>query len=152
MIPRDLISPPPGVYSQKLHNLALCTWCHLVGGVEDLELVGKGLIPKPGSVLQSGFSQVLSLLCAAFSDSRTGLITSSEDDKGERRKKPSPLMFVRMQDADPDLHNPSACKLQRAVPQDSIWAHPGWLANHCLHQGYEHHCKANRLADAPYLE
>lgn len=150
MIPRDLVSPPPGVSSQKPRNLVLCTWCHLAGDV--VELVGKGLIPKPGAVLQSGLSQVLSLLCAAFPDSRMGLITSSADGEGERRKKPSPLMFVRMQDADPDLHNQSACKLQRAVPQDSIWAHPGWLANHCLHRGYEHHCKANRLADAPYLK
>lgn len=108
MIPRDLISPLPGVSSQKLDNLVSCTWCPLVCGVGDLELVGKGLIPKPGAVLQSGLSQVLSLICAAFADSRTGLITSSADDEGERRKKPSLLMFVRMQDADPDLHNQSA--------------------------------------------
>lgn len=102
--------------------------------------------------LDSQSRQVPSLLCAAFLDCRAGLITSSADDRAERTKKPSPLMFVRMQGADPDLHNQSACKLQRALPQDSIWAHLGWLANHCLHQDYEHHCKANRLADAPYLK
>lgn len=140
MIPTDFVSPPPNISSQKLHSLVLCTWCHLVGG-------------KPGGVLQSGLSQVLSLLCAAFPDCRMGLITSSAHAEGERRQKPSPLMFVRMQDADPDLHNQSVCKLQRAVPQDSIWAHPGCLANHCLHRGYcKHHCKANRLADALYFK
>lgn len=86
MIPRGFVSPPPGVPSPELYNLVLCTWCHLVGGVEGLELVGEGLIPKPGPVLPSGLSQVLSLLCAAFPDCRTGLRTDSADDEGERRK------------------------------------------------------------------
>jgi len=41
-------------------------------------------------------------------DCKVGMITSSADDKCERRNKCSHLTFVRMQGADLDLHNPTA--------------------------------------------
>lgn len=46
---------------------------------------------------------------------KMGLITSSADDKCERRNKCSHLTFVRMQDADLDLRNQSAYKLRTVV-------------------------------------
>lgn len=59
------------------------------------------------------------------------LITSLGDDKCERRNKCSHLTFVRMQDADLDLHNQTVSRLRSLVLRDSIYDELDCLAIHC---------------------
>lgn len=83
----------------------------------------------PDRVLACMMASAKSLHCSVLHspNRKMGMITSSADDRCERRNKHSRLTFVRMRDADLDLHNQSTYRLHSVVPWDSICADLDWL-------------------------
>lgn len=83
--------------------------------MEDLKLAVWAWFPNQALVCTVVSAKSLHCFVLYSPDCKMGTITSSADDKCERINKHSHLMFVRMQDADLDLHNQTACKLRSVV-------------------------------------